>query len=103
MTLRLTGPATGGTLIAFAYAGAEGLRRSGTARCHPSIAYADNPLGAHWSTPAPIPGFNSAVANPAFQRYTDPWVSFAPNGDVYASAIGISLSGGLPSMSARPR
>src|SRR5439155_20467339 len=52
---------------------------------------ADNPAGAHWSTPAAIPGFDSTVAGAAFQRYTDPWVSIAPNGTVYASAIGISL------------
>jgi hypothetical protein len=58
---------------------------------------ADNPLGAHWSTPAAIPGFDSTVTGAAFQRYTDPWVSFAPNGTIYASAIGISLRGGLPS------
>jgi hypothetical protein len=63
-----------------------------------SVTYnANDPAGATWSAPAAIPGFNSAVASPAYQRYTDPWVSFAPNGDVYAIAIGISLSGGLPS------
>src|SRR5262249_51196598 len=40
--------------------------------------------GAEWSTPAVIPGFDSTqAAGAAFARYTDPWVTIAPNGDVY--------------------
>src|SRR5436309_1143936 len=37
-------------------------------------------LGATWSTPAVIPGFDGTASGAAFPRYTDPWVSFAPNG-----------------------
>jgi hypothetical protein len=62
-----------------------------------SVNYnADDPAGATWSTPAAIPGFNAAVANPDFGRYTDPWVSFAPNGDVYASALALTVIGPFP-------
>src|SRR5262245_30476675 len=57
---------------------------------------ANNPLGAHWSPPAAIPGFNAAVASPTFGRFTDPWVSIAPNGDVYASACAITVLGPFP-------
>src|SRR5262245_2652793 len=53
--------------------------------------------GAEWSPPAAIPGFNSTdSAGAAFPRYTDPWVSFAPNGDVYASACAIAPAGPVP-------
>ncbi|HZT80025.1 MAG TPA: sialidase family protein, partial [Gemmataceae bacterium] len=56
--------------------------------------------GNSW-TVAPIPGFNSTdPAGSAFQRYSDPWVSIAPNGTVYVSALALSLSGGFPSTSA---
>jgi hypothetical protein len=46
-----------------------------------SVTYnANDPAGASWSTPAAIPGFNAAVANSAFGRYTDPWVTITPTG-----------------------
>jgi hypothetical protein len=66
-------------------------------------SYTDNandPAGAIWSTPAAIPGFNAAVVNPAFGRYTDPWVTITPSGDVYASAIGLTVSGHFPLITA---
>jgi probable HAF family extracellular repeat protein len=55
--------------------------------------------GVTWASAA-IPGFNGAVASPAYQRYSDPWVSIAPNGDVYVSALAISFSSGVPTTSA---
>ncbi len=57
---------------------------------------ANDPAGASWSAPAAIPGFNAAILAPAFGRYTDPWVSIAPNGDVYATAIGLTVTGHFP-------
>lgn len=58
---------------------------------------ASNPLGAHWSTPAAIPAFNSTdPAGAAFARYTDPWVTIAPNGDVYAVALALTPVGPVP-------
>jgi BNR repeat-like domain len=58
---------------------------------------ANNPLGAHWSTPAAIPGFNvTDPAGAAFDRYTDPWVSITPNGDVYAAALALTPAGPFP-------
>jgi hypothetical protein len=66
-----------------------------------SVTYnANDPAGASWSTPAAIPGFNAAVANPAFGRYTDPWVTITPSGDVYASTIGLTVSGHFPLITA---
>lgn len=62
-----------------------------------SVTYnADDPAGAAWSTPAAIPGFNAAVTDPTFGRYTDPWVSFAPDGTVYASALALTTFGPFP-------
>src|SRR5262245_58019871 len=52
--------------------------------------------GAEWSTPAAIPGFDGTTSGAAFPRYTDPWVSFAPNGDVYASACAVTPAGPFP-------
>src|SRR5262249_38513328 len=44
-----------------------------------SVTYnANDPAGATWSAPVPIPGFNAAVANPVYGRYTDPWVTITP-------------------------
>src|SRR6266851_5492083 len=56
---------------------------------------ANNPLGAHWSAPAAIAGFDS-TQNTAFARYTDPWVSITPTGVVYASAIALTPTGTIP-------
>jgi hypothetical protein len=54
---------------------------------------ANNSAGAHWTKPQAIPGFDSTEpAGAAFQRYTDPWVSIAPNGDVYATALALDPS-----------
>ncbi len=63
------------------------------------MAGVSNDGGTTWSS-APIPGFDGAVAGPAYQRYSDPWVSIAPNGDVYASALAVSFSSGVPTTSA---
>ena len=41
--------------------------------------------GASWST-APIPGLTKCAGG-AYDRATDPWVSFAPNGDAYQLAL----------------
>jgi hypothetical protein len=67
-----------------------------------SVTYnANDSLGATWSTPAAIPGFNSTdPAGAAFPRYTDPWVSFTPTGDLYASAIALTPGGPFPSHTA---
>jgi hypothetical protein len=66
-----------------------------------SVTYnANDPMGATWSTPTAIPGFNAAVANPAYGRYTDPWVTITPTGDVYASTVGLTVSGHFPLITA---
>jgi hypothetical protein len=52
--------------------------------------------GASWSPPAAIPGLDGSVATSAYQRYSDPWLSFAPDGTVYVSALGFSISNGVP-------
>jgi hypothetical protein len=53
--------------------------------------------GAHWTTPAAIPAFNSTdPAGAAFPRYTDPWVSFSPTGVLYATALALTPSGPFP-------
>ncbi len=62
-----------------------------------SVTYnASDVGGASWSTPAVIPGFDGTASGAAFPRYTDPWVSFAPNGDLYASGIGLTPRGPVP-------
>lgn len=63
------------------------------------VAGVSNDGGNTWSTTV-IPGLNGAVANPAYQRYSDPWVAIAPNGVVYVSALAVSFSSGFPSTSA---
>jgi hypothetical protein len=63
-------------------------------------ADADNPLGAHWSTPTAIPGFDATASGAAYGRYTDPWVSIGPDGKVYATALAIDIPAGFPSTSA---
>jgi len=56
-----------------------------------------NTGGASWSPPAAIPAFNSTdPAGAAFARSTDPWVSIAPNGAVYAVALGLTPVGPVP-------
>jgi hypothetical protein len=56
--------------------------------------------GATWSAPAAIPGLNAAVATSTYGRYSDPWVSIAPDGGVYVSALAVTITSGLPSRSA---
>jgi hypothetical protein len=56
---------------------------------------ANDPV-ASWSAPAPIPGFNAAVTDPAYGRYTDPWVTISPNGDIYVSTVGLTVQGHFP-------
>src|SRR3712207_7950277 len=38
--------------------------------------------GATWSAPIPIPG-TTLCSGGEFQRATDPWQSFGPDGDLY--------------------
>jgi hypothetical protein len=54
---------------------------------------ANCPAGAHWSTPAVIPGFDATASGAAFERYTDPWVTISPCGDVYATGLGFTPRG----------
>jgi hypothetical protein len=58
-----------------------------------------------WSTPTAIPYFDSTNAtfntiDPAtglgYTRYTDPWVSIAPNGTVWVSALALTPTGPIP-------
>jgi len=59
---------------------------------------------AAWSTPAAIPWFNSTdplnsidpVTGQGYARYTDPWVSIAPNGVVWATALAMTPTGPVP-------
>jgi hypothetical protein len=60
-------------------------------------ANADSPSHAHWSAPAAIPGFDSTASGAAFARYSDPWVTITPSGDVYAVALAVTPSGPFPS------
>jgi hypothetical protein len=58
---------------------------------------ANDPGGATWTPPAAVPGFNSTdPAGVAFARYTDPWVSITPTGDVYATALALTPTGPFP-------
>jgi hypothetical protein len=63
-----------------------------------SVTYdANNSLGAHWSAPAAIPYFNATdPLGSAYARYTDPWVTIAANGDVYAVALAMTPVGPVP-------
>jgi hypothetical protein len=62
-----------------------------------SVYNANAPGGPKWSAPAVIPGFDSTeAAGATFARYTDPWVSIAPNGVVYAAALGLTPHGPVP-------
>src|SRR5262249_1540653 len=62
-----------------------------------SVTTTANQPSASWSPPVAIPGFNSTdPLGASFPRYTDPWVSIAPNGDVYATAIALTPSGPFP-------
>jgi BNR/Asp-box repeat len=45
--------------------------------------------GASW-TPMPIPGITKC-SNGAFDRASDPWVTFAPNGDAYAISLSFDV------------
>src|SRR5215470_14953246 len=45
--------------------------------------------GATWRSVA-VPGL-SVCAGGAWSRVSDPWVSFAPNGDVYLAALGLGV------------
>jgi hypothetical protein len=54
--------------------------------------------GVTWSSPQPPPFSRCTGGNAAnggdYERATDPWVSFAPNGDVYQVSDSLSLSTG---------
>lgn len=47
--------------------------------------------GLTWGAPAPVPGL-TRCAGGEFQRATDPWVSFAPNGDAYLFSLTLNDS-----------
>jgi hypothetical protein len=62
-----------------------------------SVYNANAPGGPKWSAPEVIPGFDSTeAAGATFARYTDPWVTIASNGDVYASALAMTPVGPVP-------
>jgi hypothetical protein len=63
-----------------------------------SVTYNANAIGgATWSAPTAIPYFNSTdPLGSAYARYTDPWVTIAPNGDVYAVALAMTPVGPVP-------
>jgi hypothetical protein len=62
-----------------------------------SVYNANAPGGPTWSAPEVIPGFDSTeAAGATFARYTDPWVTIAPNGVVYAAALGLTPHGPVP-------
>jgi hypothetical protein len=54
--------------------------------------------GATWSRPSPPPFTRCAGGNAAnggdYERATDPWISFAPNGDAYQVSDSLSFSTG---------
>ena len=47
--------------------------------------------GRYWHT-EPLPGLTPCTNNPDFIRASDPWLSFAPNGDVYHVSLIVSQS-----------
>jgi hypothetical protein len=62
-----------------------------------SVTTSANDPTASWSTPTPIPWFDATdPRGSTFQRYTDPWVTIAPNGYVYASALALNPIGPIP-------
>jgi hypothetical protein len=46
--------------------------------------------GRKW-TSVVIPGITTCSGNPDFQRASDPWLSFAPNGDLYHVSLSIGI------------
>jgi hypothetical protein len=48
--------------------------------------------GATWH-PVVIPQVTACSGNPAYVRASDPWVSFAPNGDLYAISLSFNQPG----------
>jgi hypothetical protein len=48
--------------------------------------------GATWPVVTFAP-FDACTGGPAYERSSDPWVSFAPNGDAYQIAISFDVSG----------
>lgn len=59
--------------------------RWSTAGARGVVVGVTNDAGKHWSE-VPLPGVTRTTGG-AFLRATDPWVSFAPNGDVYATVL----------------
>jgi hypothetical protein len=55
--------------------------------CRGLVAGVSFDRGATWQL-VPIPGFTLVTGGP-YQRSSDPWVSFAPNGDLYVAGLGI--------------
>jgi hypothetical protein len=69
------------------------------------VASFSNDGGAHWSTPAAIPYFDSTnttfntidpTTGLGYARYTDPWVTIAPDGTVWAVALALTPVGPVP-------
>jgi len=61
-----------------------------------SVSIDANDSTSQWSTPAAIPGFDATDPNSPFARYTDPWVTVTPTGDVYATALAMTPVGPVP-------
>jgi hypothetical protein len=55
--------------------------------CRGLVAGVSFDKGATWQL-VPIPGFTLVTGGP-YQRSSDPWVSFAPNGDLYVGGLGL--------------
>jgi hypothetical protein len=47
--------------------------------------------GKTWAS-VPIPGITACSGNPDFLRASDPWLSFAPNGDLYHVSLSITVN-----------
>jgi hypothetical protein len=62
------------------------------------VAAVSHDAGASWDV-VPIPGF-SPVLGGAFSRYSDPWVTFGPGGQLYAAALAVTTVGPFPAHSA---
>jgi hypothetical protein len=45
--------------------------------------------GTSW-TKVVVPNISACSGNPSYARATDPWLSFAPNGDLYAMSLSLS-------------
>jgi hypothetical protein len=64
---------------------------------HALITSVSNGFGqpGTWTTlgPGQVPAFDVCTGNPNYERSSDPWVTFAPNGDAYQVALSFNASG----------